>query len=80
MGASALGLKQWSYFELALWLCPWESEDPEELDAGAALGDAGEPDPESEEFEELELGGDELEESLGVDGVVELVVPRLSFL
>ncbi len=73
-------MELWSYFELALWLCPWESEDPEELDAGAGLGDDAEPDPESEEPEELELAGDELEESLDVDGVVELAVPRLSFL
>jgi hypothetical protein len=61
----------------APWLWPCESEDPDEPD------DAGAEellDPESEELDEPEPAVDDEDESLDVDGVVELVVPRLSFL
>lgn len=61
----------------AAWLCPWESEDPDGLD-DAGLGEAEALDPESDGAGEPD--GDPDEASLGVEEVVELLVPRLSFL
>lgn len=61
----------------AAWLCPWESEDPDELD-DAGLGEAEVLDPESAGAGEPDGVPDEA--SLGVEEVVELLVPRLSFL
>jgi hypothetical protein len=61
----------------APWLWPGESEEPEEPDDAGVVEAL---DPESEEVEELELVADDEAESPEVDGVVELVVPRLSFL
>jgi hypothetical protein len=64
----------------APWLWPCESEDPDEPDEPDDAGADEVLEPESEELAEPEPAVDDEDESLDVDGVVELVVPRLSFL
>jgi hypothetical protein len=58
----------------APWLWPCESDELDDAGVAEVL------EPESEEVDEPELAVDDEDESLDVDGVVELVVPRLSFL
>lgn len=62
---------------LAPWLWPCESDEPDELEEAGAVEVL---ELESEEVDGLELDADDEDVSLDVDGVVEVVVPRLSFL